>query len=159
MSYVSVKDIQSWLQNTKFDVTSVDSRRETFAVNHIFGKLSQRYDTTIWTDDTDTPSVVLSLISMWMAASHLRIAASEEDGLVSYADWLDLTVTGTCDSIVSGAVDIEGIAEDSTSSLGGAAEFLPNNSSTTLWESSHDSDGSSRTEGATTLAFKMVQEF
>ena len=159
MSYLVTTDVQPWLNQTKFNVTSVDPTHEQTAVNTVFGKISQRYDTSTWIDSATTPTLILNLLSMWVASVYLRRAASEEDGLTTYADWLEMRADAICDKIVEGAIDIPGVEEDPLTSLGGSSVFFPTDAATQIWEDSHEFDGSSFAEGAAPRAFTMDQRF
>lgn len=159
MSYLDAADIQPWLNKTKFTITTVDVTHEQTIVNFVFGKLSQRYDTSTWLDAASTPELIKNLLSMLVASAHLRRAVSEEDGLTKYADWLEYRATKVCDDIVAGSIDIPGVDPDSTSSLGGSSVFFPTDTATTLWEEDHEFDGSSLAEGAAPMVFTMGQRF
>ncbi len=131
MSYLTTQNVQAWLQSDKYPLTVVDADFERTARTMIFGKLAQRYDTSLWLDVATTPALVISTMAMWVAAAELRQVVSEEDGLASHAEWLENRVTVICDDIVSGSIDL-GIVEDTTSSLGGGPEFHPTDATTAL---------------------------
>jgi hypothetical protein len=126
VSYLAVKDIQSWLQQSKYAISSVDSGFETAAVAYVFGEIQQRYDTSSWVNATTTPDLVLIALAMQVASYELRRAAGEEDGRTTYADFLDQRACKLVDSIVTGAVVLEG-ATVSTGSLGQGPAFFPDN--------------------------------
>lgn len=133
MSYLDVKKVQAWLQASKYKITTVDPELETAAKDYLFGEFAQRYDTSSWTDETNTPSLVLSTMAMLVASYHLRRAVSQDDGLASYADWLEGRVSKVCESIVSGSTVLPGVTPDADSSLGGGPLFYPTDLSTELY--------------------------
>ncbi len=157
--YVSVERIQAWLQDSKFDVGEVEETWENLHRLVLFGKLERRYDTTLWTDEDDTPELVLNIMSMKVAADFLRKVASEEDGLTTYADHLDQRAMMICDGIVAGDIDIVGTSEDTDTVLGAGVSHWPDNTSTTLYLENKNADGSTSQDGAAVLAFEMGLEF
>jgi len=159
VAYVTTREVESWLQDSKFDIGVVEPEIEALASSMCIGRISQRYDTSTWLDSDTTPSLVLNLIAMWVAAAYLRKIASEEDGLTTYADVLEARMEKICESIVDGIIDLPGYTEDPSSSLGGSAAFFPDNAATQLWEDNHTADGGSTTAGAATRAFTMEQSF
>jgi len=150
-------DVNQYLQTTKFSVTAVSLNIVNYIETSIFAKLNRRYDTSLWVDNGTTPALVIHLMEMWYAGFYLRKIISEEDGLTSYADWLQDEVDRQCSDIASGAISLIGVTEYED----GAArpEFFPNDASTLLWEDNHDVDGTSLEEGASALLFDMEQQF
>ena len=131
MSYLVSKNVQDWLQNTKYVVTTVNTSFESQASLTVLGKLGRRYDTSTWIDASSTPALVLNVIAMLVASYELRKAASEEDGLTEYADWLEGRATQICEDILEGAIEI-GVDPDTTTAVGGSAVFFPTDASTQL---------------------------
>lgn len=124
--YLETANVQAWLQRTKFKISSVDSEFASMAQSYIFGELSQRYNTSLWLDSTDTPKLILHLLAMQIASYELRRGASEEDGRTTYADSLDKRVMDMVASILSGAVVLTGVVEVDTG-IGAGPGFFPSN--------------------------------
>lgn len=136
MSYVTPDQVQSWLQVGKWDILplpGVNTELELLAADTVLSYLEQRYDTSGWTDSTNTPGMVLRMIAMLVAAYTLRKAISEDDGLSIYPDWLDSRVMKLLEGLVSGAIDLPGVDPDPESPLGASAEFYPTDESTQIW--------------------------
>lgn len=145
MSYLSVDQVQAWLQSTKYPVPVVSETFETTASTTVLGKISQRYDTSGWTNSTNTPKLVLSIMSMLVAAYEMRKYASEEDGLTSHAEWLEERAMTMCADIVDGCIDLAEADPSTTSSLGGGPLFWPTDDSTLFAETyPHDANASPR---------------
>lgn len=137
MAYLTPQNVQAWLQSTKYEITVVNTDFEAASRLKAFGKLEQRYDTSVWTDNTNTPGLVLSAISMMVAAAELRRIVSEEDGLASHAQWLEDRAMAIIEGIVSGAIELPGVDPDPASTLGGGPLFFPNDVATEaakVWE-------------------------
>lgn len=134
MSYLSKEQVQSWLNDDKYPLVTVNENYETTAVAVVLGKLSQRYDTSVWTDGVTTPKLVVSIISMLVAAYEMRQVASEEDGRTSHAEWLEKRAMELTTDIVDGCIDLPGVDTDPGSDLGGGPLFWPTDASTALAE-------------------------
>jgi hypothetical protein len=147
VSYLTANSVQAWLHTAKYKITAVDPELENAAKEIYFGKIGQRYDTSSWLSEDTTPPLVLTVMSMCVAALTLRRAISQDDGLASYADWLDQRADTVCMSIVNGAIELPATINPD-SSLGGGPLFYPNDLSTSL----SDSESSGR-------AFTMSMEF
>lgn len=124
MSYLTAKDVQSWLQASKYHIASVDTGLEAAAVTYTFGELAQRYGTSSWVNAATTPDIVKIILAMQVASYELRRAAGEEDGRTTYADYLDSRSSKLVDAIVSGAIILDG-QNVNTNSLGAGPAFYP----------------------------------
>lgn len=125
MAYVTELEIQQWLEATKLNVSSVDAQLELSARNIAFNKLSQIYDTTVWTNIATTPALIRQVISMLVAAWIYNRAFSQEDSEGSgYAAWLEDKAMGLLESISTGALDLPEVVGIVTSVSG--PSFYPN---------------------------------
>ena len=145
MSYVTLPQVQAWLNLTKFSLlpSHFDEEQANLAADKILGWLEQRYDTSTWTDDETTPRMVRTLIAMLTASFTLRKAVSEDDGVTTYCDWLEDRVYKIVEGLVDGGIDLPGVDPDPTAPASASAEFYPNNASTQLWKDEGDVEGAS----------------
>lgn len=151
MSYVSVRNIQAWLERSKFPISSVNQEFLETAKNLLFAELGQMYDTTTWLDEDTTPSIVLNCMAMQIAAFEYRAAVSQDGGEDTYANILEERLQKVICSITSGALVLpDTFPVDTTSSVGGGPAFFPTDISTELesWE-----------EGSSPMSFTMNMEF
>ena len=156
---VSISDIQAWLNKTRYRVSSIDDSVYDEAVGVVFGKVSRRYDVSLWIDENTAPSLIKSAIAMHYAGTYIRRAGSEEDGLVGYADWLQERVKKVCSGIVDGSVSLVGVKEDPTSVLSSGPTFGPTNKSTNLYLDTKLADGSTNEPSATPMYFDSNMSF
>lgn len=140
-TYVTLGQVQSWLQDTKYTLSEVDDELEGSASDKVIGFLSQRYDVSGWTNDTNTPALVIRLIAMLTAARTLRRAISEDDGKTLYPDWLEERVMKMLEGLVDGSISIPGVEPDPDSPLGSGPIFFPTNQATELWQEEGDVPG------------------
>jgi len=106
VSYLSSDDIQNWLQEDKYSVTSDALVLVDRAKDVIFTAIHERYDTTSWISRATTPSQVLNLLSKLTASYYLRKIISEDDGEHTYANWLEQSVMKSVEKISSGEFEI-----------------------------------------------------
>lgn len=136
MSYVTPAQVQSWLQTDKFDILpaeGVNAEQESVAADRILSTLEQRYATIGWTNNTNTPGMVLRMIAMLVAAYTLRKAISEDDGESAYSTWLESRVDELLAGLITGAIDLPGVDPDPTAPAAASAAFFPTTAATELW--------------------------
>jgi hypothetical protein len=140
-TYVTLDQVQSWLQDTKYTLSEVDLEIEGSASDKVIGFLHQRYDVSGWVDRDTTPPLVVRLIAMLTAARMLRRAISEDDGEAFYPDWLEDRVMKMLQALVDGKISIPGVDPDPDSPLGGGPIFFPTDKATKLWQTEGDVPG------------------
>lgn len=159
MSYLDTDRVQAFLQHTKFNIGGVEEEYESVATI-VIGKVTQRYDTSVWLDEDTTPDLILNLMAMLAAAMYLRKVASEEDGLTSYADSLESRVDAICEAIVNGTLVIDGETYNSEFPTGSGPSYFPDETATALYEDNNSRpDGSTWEENAAPRVFGMSQQF
>lgn len=164
MSYVTPAQVQSWLQVDKFDILPTDGvnvELEQMAADIVLSHLEQRYDTSGWTNDTNTPGMVLRMIAMLVAAFTLRKAISEDDGESAYSTWLENRVLKLLEGLVSGVIDLPGADPDPNAPAAASVAFFPTTAATQLWleETGRNPFVSSTSEGAAARHFDSQMVF
>jgi hypothetical protein len=147
VAYVNLAQVQSWLQQDKYDLLpdGIAAEQEGLAANRILATLEQRYNTSTWTDSTNTPAMVSQMIAMLVASYTLRKAVSQDDGIATYADWLEGRVDALLAGLVDGSIDLPGIEPDPNSPGGASVGFFPTEAATHLWmEDPHAEGGAAR---------------
>lgn len=127
MAYLTPKQVQQWLEKTRFTVTEIDAAREITARDLVFGRVGDKYDTTPWLNDATTPSLVTNIMSGFYAAWLYNSIFSEDQGSSDYADFLLRMLNGLLDQISSGGLDLPG---EDPSPLG-TPVFFPTDASDT----------------------------
>ena len=112
MSYLTVTAIQAWLEKTKLTISSVESDLEQHLVNIVLNKIAAKYDVSGWTDSSNTPELVLTILSMKYASQYYRRAYSEEPGDNKYARALNMDADELLDGIVSGDMQLIDVVEE-----------------------------------------------
>jgi hypothetical protein len=136
MSYVTLAQVQSWLQQDKYDIQldGILVDQELLAADKIIATLEQRYNTAGWTDNTNTPGMVLRMIAMLVASFILRKAISQDDGIATYCDWLESRVDALLAGLIDGSIDLPGVDPDPDAPLSGSIVFYPTDEATQQWE-------------------------
>jgi hypothetical protein len=135
VAYVTLAQVQSWLQEDKYDVlpSGYSAEQESLAADKILATLEARYATSTWTNSTNTPGMVVRMIAMLVASYTLRKAVSQDDGIASYADWLESRVDLLLAGLISGEIDLPGVDPDPNSPGGASVGFFPTEVATQLW--------------------------
>lgn len=104
---VTLARVQQWLEQTKLTLQSVDEEFAETARATAFASLVNSYDTTVWTNTTNTPTLVQSAISMLIAAWEYQRAYSEDGGAASYGAELEAKAYDLLNGIASGELALE----------------------------------------------------
>lgn len=133
MSYLSTTPVNTWLATTKYTVDAIESPLDEMVQGIIFGKLALRYDTSTWTDGTDTPALILSAMSMLYAAYYMQRQISEDDQTPeTYPVRLETRALDLIAGILAELVDIPDADPDPTLTTNRGLEFFPTDASTQL---------------------------
>lgn len=77
-TWVTSQLVQQWLEETKLTVTKVPDELDQTAHDVVFGRVSQVYDVTTWVDTATTPSLILRIQSLLVAAWIYQAQYSED---------------------------------------------------------------------------------
>src|SRR5687768_11616253 len=108
MAVVKTADVQQWLEATKMTVDAVDASLEITHRARVFSRLASAYDITTWDSPEDTPALVRSIVSAYIAAwtYDRQYSENDPDGSAYAARlmaWADLILEG----IANGLIDLE----------------------------------------------------
>lgn len=111
MAYLTVAEVQTWIEESKLTIEAVDSGLESVANSKVMTRLSAVYDTSSWLDEASTPLLVRQVMAMFVAAWYYRRQYSEDtDATPSYADWLEGLANSLLDDLANLVVTIPGVA-------------------------------------------------
>lgn len=105
---VTVELVQQWLEKTKLTVGQVPDELDQTARDVVFGRVSQVYDTSTWVNTATTPSLILRIVSMLVAAWIYQSQYSENLE-IDAGNWgvkLESLAMGLIDGIVEQTIDI-----------------------------------------------------
>jgi hypothetical protein len=130
MAYVTINEVNAWLEPSKLSVTTIETELETQVVNLILGQLSGSFDTSGWTSNTNTPKLIRTIISMHYAAWLTDRAFSDSsDELNSYATLLREMANANIAGLLSGTLTYEDIPPLSGEGDITSPAFFPNDQS------------------------------
>lgn len=148
MAYLVVADVQTWIEESKLTVSSVDTGLEAVASSKVIARLSELYDTSLWLDVASTPVLVRQVMAMFVAAWTYRRQYSEDtDESPNYADWLENLGNTLLDDLANGLVTLPGV-DPIGGGLDSGPDFYPR-------DTNYDSYGRATDEPA----FKMSMGF
>lgn len=131
MPILRINDVQQWLQRTKYGVTTVDIDLEDTARVQVFGALSARYNTSLWTDDQTTPVLVRKAIGMLVAAWTYNRAVAEDVTVgeeTGYGVRLEQRANLLVKGVLADSIDI-GVEPSADLQLTNSLSFFPMDSS------------------------------
>lgn len=141
MAYVTVDEVQSWVEPTKLRFDHDDELpEEANASTYVLARLATVFDTSNWTDNTDTPQLVRKVIAMLVAAWRYNRIYSESDLEAGnpYANKLEQMANDILTGLVNGSM----VLTDETISgpgVEGTLAFYPTDASS-LIDDEDDSD-------------------
>jgi len=109
MAYVLEPKIQQWIEPTKLTIDGVDEDIDSSTASIVFARIESRVDTSGWTDNTNTPTVILTVLSMLVASVHIRKAFPDiQDADLEYCIWLERQAENIIQAIINGTIDLGG---------------------------------------------------
>lgn len=147
MALVSLNDLQGWagtVANPKIKATDIPPGLIDAGEGHVLSAVRDKFDVSTWTDESDTPGFIRTIISMWVVGWHYNSVYNEDssitggretfgDKLINYADAL---ITGLIDGTYELDSDTDAVLTTSQPS------FWPTDTATTVAENSgQDADG------------------
>jgi hypothetical protein len=103
MAYVTLAEVQQWLESTKLTVAAFDVELEATAREIVFSRVAAVYTTSTWTNDTNTPALIRKVMAMLVAAWTYQRAYSED--LPLDKDNWGVKVESMAMSLLAGIVD------------------------------------------------------
>jgi len=141
MAHITVAEANAWLESTKLNVSSIDTAVEGHASQNILSRLASVFDTSTWINETLTPKLVRTLISMYYVSYiYDRVYADDGENTSNYAFILRRNADFLIGGLLNGSVVLEEIPDVVTDLMDPV--FFPNDQSS-LNEPSDDfpSDG------------------
>lgn len=139
MAYVTLAAAKSWTETTKvgdsFSTLNSDLEKQVSAL--VLGRLRDKYNATSWTDDQNTPKLILTIMAMYYVSFMYDKTYSTDDDLSAYAVLLRSIADNNIAGLLDGTIDLDD--DDSIKDPGSDLAFYPNDSSSALEPTSFDS--------------------
>lgn len=132
-AHITTSQVQSWLESTKLNISTIDTNLEAQVSSEVIGRLTETYSayTASWVDSTTTPAIVQRVIAMtyagWLYDRQYAEIESQTPG-TSYGVVLRNWATTLLADIIRGSVSI---AEIEPNQPAVAPMFYPNDLSST----------------------------
>lgn len=127
MARVTLAEIQGWLDPFKLTLASIDTELLANLEEETLAKISTVYDTSGWTNSTNTPKLIRTIISKYYASWLLdRFYSENQDEGNDYAKRLCDNADSVVMSILNRTIIIPEVPSSSTSD---AASYYPNDTS------------------------------
>lgn len=134
-AHISVAEAQAWAEGTKLTIASLDTELEAHLATEVIIQLqSAGIDTTTWTNDTNTPKLVRTIISkLYVAWLYDRQYSEDIEAGSNYADRLKENANLLLTGLIAGTIEL-----DPTAASGGQAVFYPTDASSAQEATSDD---------------------
>lgn len=108
MAHISVDEAQAWLETTKLSLSALDTVQEDLIATQVIARVVSAYpdDAPTWTNETNTPKLVRSIIAMMYCGWFYDKQYSENPEDNAYADRLRAAAEALILGIVAGTTDI-----------------------------------------------------
>lgn len=128
MPRILIDDVKAWVESTKLNPTSLDANLLGQLEEEILSRIGSAYDTSGWTDNTNTPNLVKVIISKsyagWLYDKFYSENQSEPN---EYAQMLKANAEMLIMGIIDRTIEIPNIPSGSPE-----ASFYPNDASSAL---------------------------
>ena len=144
--FISVEEVQQWLERTKLAVDEIDTELEDTAVTMVFSRTSRSFDQSAWVDANTTPALIRKIISLYVAAwtYHRAYAEATGESLNDYAVKLEAMADNLIAGLNNDTIDLTDVSttiDEQTSAI----VFVP--SDTTGSSQQYDEAGASLAGG------------
>lgn len=110
MARIDVAEAQAWVEESKLDITTLDTALLTQVEAIVLGQLNRVYDVStiqlLWVNAATTPPLVRMLIAIKYVSLYYDRAYSEDDGSNTWARRLDRMYKDLLEQIFEGNIDI-----------------------------------------------------
>lgn len=135
---ITVNEVTAWFESTKLPSFTDFTGRDLELLNHLEEEVLQRiqsaHDTTGWTNNTNTPKIVRTVIAKMFASWFYERQYSEDGETNTYSKRLQDNANTLIDGILDGTIPI-----DDTPATIGQPIFYPNDASSALEPTKDDS--------------------
>jgi hypothetical protein len=135
MARITPSDAQGWAEATKLTVSTLDTSLLGQIEAEIIGRLNSAYDTSVWTDNTNTPDIVKVIIAKtYVAWFYDRAYSENQDEGNDYAALLRQNAEMLMTGLLDGTIDIPGVPGTGS----GIPSYYPNDASSALEPTADD---------------------
>lgn len=136
MTRILAKQAQAWFDKTKLNIDALDQDLLEEIETETVGRLSSVFDTTSWTNETNTPSLVRTAIAKLYASWYYNRTYSEDsDELNDYAAKLAANAELLISGLIAGTITLPEAPADEDIS---GPSFYPTDESSVMEATSDD---------------------
>jgi hypothetical protein len=113
MARISVAEVQGWLDGAKITISTLDADLLANLEAETLSRLASVYNTSGWTDSTNTPKIIRTVISKYYASWLIdRFYSENTPNLSEYAKRL----CDNADMVMNGIIEGQIVVQDGTGS-------------------------------------------
>lgn len=137
MARIVAQDAKGWAEPTKMVVAQLDEDLLSALETEILTRLNAVYNTSAWTNDTNTPAIVKVVIAkMYVSWKYKQSFAEDLDQGNRYAYELEDNAKAILEGLLDGTIDIPGETPINES---GQPAFYPTDASSAMCPTDYDS--------------------
>lgn len=107
MAYINIELANAWTDKDRLNLTTIDANLENQIASQVIQRASQAFDVTFWTDITNTPMLIKSIISMtYVGRSYQSKTLDNISGLDNYGTKLIEDARLLLDAVVKGEIQL-----------------------------------------------------
>jgi|SRR6185369_1370134 hypothetical protein len=127
MARINVAEAQAWLESTKGNLNNaLDGNLLGNLEEEVLDELAAVYDTSTWSDPTNTPKLVRTIISkMYAGWFYMRQYSEDTDAKNPYAQSLLDNARMLMDGLLDGSITLPGVP----TAISGQITFYPDDAS------------------------------
>lgn len=138
MAHIGIQDAQQWAERTKLSLETLEDGLEQQIATQVLAKIARAFDVSGWTNTSNTPSIVKSVIAMtYVSWLYSKIYSEDQDDSNRYAIRLLSMAEELIEGIASGAIDIADETPAQTVTVGNPS-FYPTDGSSALVPTTDD---------------------
>lgn len=109
MARVTQREVQSWLELTKLNIAALNTDLLSQLEEEVLVQLSPVYNVTLWTNETNTPKIVRTIIAKIYASWYIdKIYSENQDEGNDYSARLMANANMLIAGLVAGLIEIPG---------------------------------------------------
>lgn len=129
MPRITADDVRAWVESSKLNIQALDQDFLNQIETEVLARLSVVYDTSQWTDETNTPDLVKVIIAKtytgWLYGKYYSENQSEPN---EYAELVKANAEMLITGLVDGTIELPGV----TPATPQGASFYPNDQSSAM---------------------------
>lgn len=129
--HIALEDATAWADQVKLRLDDLDNDLEGQQADQVLAGVAQAYNTSTWTDDSNTPALIKKIIAMMYVGWLYQRTYSEDSNINAYGLLLLSQAQNLINGIANGTIVLPDAPEGSSSNVS-LPEFYPTDTSSAM---------------------------